>query len=151
MNEAAPETFGAYCKLIDARNSATSFEDAIVSAINDIESAPLKAKVIGVGPDDVVTSSEIAKRLDVNRQAVFHWVTGARRSNSSFPKPVMKLSERSPLWRWHEVVKWLYQQNEIKDSELVENAKLIENMNVVLMERDQSIRKCRRALLKRLL
>jgi len=127
-----------------------SFEDAVIEAIKDTESAELGALVINVAPDNLVSESEIAKRLDLKRQAVSLWVRGVRRKQNPFPKPVMKLSEKSPLWRWSEVVQWLYKNNQIKDPQIVSDALFIENINAVLEERDGNIRKSRRTLLKKL-
>jgi len=111
---------------------------------------PLNAEVISVAPDDFVSESDIAKRLEVKRQTISLWAKGERRVNKPFPKPVMRLSGKSPLWRWYDVVKWLYVQKQIRDAQIVEDAKFIENINVALSARDQSIRKYRRQLLKRL-
>lgn len=136
---------------LDFDRQAPSIDEAIISAIKNIESSTLGIKVIGIGPDDFVNESEMAKRLHVKRQLVSLWVKGERRVKMPFPKPVMKLSERSPLWRWHEVLKWLYQQNQIDDLRMLETAKFIESLNAVLLERDQEIRDYRHKILKKLL
>ena len=135
---------------LDFGRKASSIEDAIISAIKDVENSTLEIKVIGIGPDDYVNESEMAKRLQIKRQIVSLWVKGERRIKMPFPKPVMKLSERSPLWRWYEVLKWLYQQNQIDDLRMIENARFIENINAVLLERDKEIRNDRQRILKKL-
>lgn len=136
---------------LDFDREASSIEEAIISAVKNIESSSLGIKVIGIGPDNYVNESEMAKRLQVKRQLISLWVKGERRVKMPFPKPVMKLSERSPLWRWHEVLKWLYQQNQIDDLQMIETAKFIENINAVLLERDKEIRDYRHKILKKLL
>src|SRR5215208_2964711 len=74
---------------LDFDRAATSLEQAVISAIRDIESASIDAIVSHVAPEDLVTESEVAKRLEMKRQAVSLWIKGERRK--SFPKPVMKL------------------------------------------------------------
>ena len=59
----------------------------------------------------------------------------------------MKLADRSPLWRWKEIVEWLYQNNSI-DKKEVKKAMFLENINVVLEERDPEVRKSRQKLLE---
>lgn len=61
----------------------------------------------------------------------------------------MKLSDRSPLWKWREIVEWLYQHHLINEKEAVSDATFLENVNAVLEERDPAIRKLRQGLLKK--
>jgi len=135
---------------LDFDRDATSLEDAVIEGIKDAESSELGVQVINVAPDNFVSEAEIARRLNFNRQTVSLWVKGIRRSKNPFPNPVMKLTEKSPLWRWSEVTKWLYQNHQIKDSQIVDDAIFIENINAALEERDAKIRKSRRTLLKKL-
>lgn len=133
---------------LDFDREATSLEDAVVSAIKDVESSSVKAVVASVAPEDLVTESEIAKRLETNRQKISLWIQGARRS--AFPKPVMKLSGRSPLWKWFDIVTWLYENNIISEKEKVVNAEFVEDINAVLEERNTKIKKARKVLLRKL-
>lgn len=136
---------------LDFNRQAPSLEDAVISAIKDIESSPLGAKVINILPDDLVNESEIAKRLARTRQTVSLWVKRARRKkNTFFPNPISKLSDKSPLWRWHDVVKWLYDQNLIHDRRLIDSAMFIGNLNAVLSERDPQVREYRHRILRKL-
>jgi transcriptional regulator with XRE-family HTH domain len=135
---------------LDFDRIADNFEDAVISAIKQVESTSLNIVVISVAPDDYVSESEIAKRLAVNRQAISLWVRGARRAKNPFPTPVMKLTEKSPLWRWYEVAQWLYQQEKIDDIEIIDIAKCIETLNIALTERDTGIQRYRKKLIKRL-
>jgi predicted DNA-binding transcriptional regulator AlpA len=96
----------------------------------------------------MVTESEIAKRLQLTRQTVSLWIKGERRK--SFPHPAMRLTEKSPLWKWNEVTEWLYDQKIINDKTLVENALFFANINAALDERDCKTRKIRHHLLERL-
>ena len=135
---------------LDFDREADSLENAIITAIKDVESSFVDVIVTHVAPDEFVSEADIAKRLHVKRQTVSLWVKGTRRQNMAFPKPIMKLSEKSPLWRWFDVSKWLYKNEQIKDPQLVDNALLIENINAVLEERDKKTRRFRQDLLKKL-
>lgn len=137
---------------IDFDRAGRSLEDAVLKAIREVESCSLGVEVLGVAPDDLVTESEIAERLNKTRQAVSLWIKQSRRAARGipFPPPRMKLAERSPLWCWREVTEWLYQNGLITDPELIEHAQFIENLNAVLEERDEKIHAARNALLKKI-
>src|SRR3990167_1305682 len=143
--------------LINFRNGAvylefdresTSFEKAVFSAIKQVEKTSLKIKVVNVAPDDYVTESDVAKRLHIKRQAVSLWFNGKRHSKTDFPSPVMKLTEKSPLWRWSDIVKWLYQQKKITEAEILDRAHFIESLNVALLERDTIIHRYKQKIVK---
>lgn len=135
---------------LDFDRKATALENAVVSAIKDVESSSIKAIVASVAPEDLVTESEIAKRLNTNRQTVSLWIKGMRRNKHTFPKPVMKLSGRSPLWKWYEIVMWLYKNDIISEKEIISDAEFFEDINAVLEERDGKIKEARQALLQKL-
>lgn len=133
---------------IDFDREASSLEEAVISAIKDVKSAALDAEIASVAPENLVTESEIAKRLNKSRQTVSLWIKGERRQ--SFPHPVMRLSEKSPLWNWSEVCVWLYDNNIITDIELVENALFLANINAALEECDKKTREIRCRLLEKI-
>ena len=54
------------------------------------------------------------------------------------------------MWRWFEVVEWLYYQKLIKDDRLLNFAKLIEHINAVLGERDPEVQAYRHHILEKL-
>lgn len=120
---------------LDFNRTAVSLHEAILSAIQQIEGMSLKATVISVAPDNLVSASDIARRLNLKKQAVSLWINGLRRKKSPFPHPVMKLSDPYPLWRWYEVVAWSVKNNIVKEQSLLDDAILIENINLVLEER----------------
>ena len=134
---------------LDFDRKANSLDDAVMSAIRDVESATINTVVVSVAPEDIVTESEIAKRLPINRQTVSLWIKGERRQ--SFPKPIMKLTAKSPFWKWREVVEWLFENKVMKNitEEQVQNALFLETMNIVLEERDTDVSKARSGLIKR--
>jgi hypothetical protein len=82
-----------------------SLLDALLSAIRDVEVAGVGAKVEHVEPDELVTMSDIARRLEVTREGVRKWVAGLR-GPGNFPPPAGGLTGRSPLWHWTDVVQW---------------------------------------------
>lgn len=127
---------------------ADSLEDAVVSAIKNVRSAAIDADVASVAPENLVTESEIAKRLNVSRQTVSLWIKGERREG--FPPPVMRLSEKSPLWHWNEVVVWLFRNDVIKDQQMLDNALFFANINAALGELDKNARDMRHHLLERI-
>ncbi len=136
---------------LDFDREGSSLEEAVLSAIQAVEGCGIGAKVIRTLPDDLVSISDIAKRLNKDRQLVSLWVKGERRQQGlPFPPPVLKLSEKSPLWRWYLVVKWLLEQNLIQNPKMVDYAKFVENLNAVLDERDPEIKRYRHELLDKL-
>jgi hypothetical protein len=133
---------------MDFDREAPSLEEAVISAIKNVKSASIEAEIASVAPENLVTESEIAKRLNKSRQIISLWIRGNRRK--SFPHPVMRLSEKSPLWNWSEVTKWLYDNNIITDNELVENALFFANINAALEECDKKTRDFRHSLLEKI-
>ena len=135
---------------LDFDREADSLEDAVMSAIQAVESSSVGAKVAGVTPEDLVTESDIAKRLNKNRQLVSLWVKGERRTQHPFPNPVMKLTEKSPFWHWHQIAKWLYDNKLLTKKEAVENAHFLMHLNATLEGRDPNVIQYRERLLQRL-
>lgn len=135
---------------LDFCREENTLEKAVISAIRAVESIPAGAKVISILPDDSVTESEIANRLGKSRQTVSLWAKKARRKGMPFPSPISHLSERSPMWRWFDVVQWLYGQQLIHDKKMLERARFIENINAVLGERDPEIQAYRHHILSQL-
>jgi hypothetical protein len=127
---------------------AASLEEAVLSAIMDVHSSLSDAEVVSVGPENLVTEAEIAKRLNKSRQTVSLWIKGERRH--SFPHPVMRLAEKSPLWNWSEVVNWLCENKIVHDKELADNALFLANINAALEERDKKTREIRHRLLEKI-
>jgi hypothetical protein len=133
---------------LDFDREAISLEEAVISAIKSVKSASVDAEVARVAPENLVTESEIAKRLNKNRQTISLWTKGARRK--LFPHPVMRLAEKSPLWNWSEVVSWLYKNKIIDNRELVDRATFFSNINAALEECDIKTREMRHNLLEKI-
>jgi hypothetical protein len=137
---------------LDFERGGESFEKVIIDAIKQVESASVKPVVVNVAPEDLVTMSEAAKRLNKTRQALHLWINEARRKSKErpFPQPLMKLADKSPLWKWKEIAEWLYVHNLIQEKQIVENAIFIENINAALEERDKKTRISRKSILEKL-
>lgn len=89
----------------DFARSATSAPEAILSAIDGLESAVPSVRVTRVEPDDLVNASEIATRLGRSRESV-RLLIACERGPGGFPAPLSHLKSRSRLWRWAEVASW---------------------------------------------
>lgn len=81
---------------------APSFQDAVLSAIGEVESAQFE--VLRVEPDELVSAADIAERTGRSRQSISSLVSGAR-GPGGWPRPVAG-NVRSPLWRWSDVAAW---------------------------------------------
>jgi len=85
---------------------AETQEDAVLSAIGDVEAAGIGARVLRVTRDDHwLTASEIAKRVGRTRQSIGLLVRGDRGSGG-FPAPVARHGSPNPLWSWAHVEAW---------------------------------------------
>lgn len=118
---------------LDFDREAASLVDAIHSAIRDVERAGLKARVVRVEPDDLVSASEIARRMMRSRESIRQCVEGMR-GPGGFPAPVSSVRGTSPIWRWAEVAEWFAargRKSTVKAT-LVENARVVATVNSAL-------------------
>lgn len=134
---------------LDFDREGENLENTIISAIKDIESANIGARIISVAPEHLVNLSDIAERVSMTRQAVSLLIQGARGSGN-FPKPILKISNKSPLWRWSAVAEWFYQQGKISDPNVIESAYIFEDINAALELRDNVSIKHREKILSKL-
>jgi hypothetical protein len=93
---------------------APSLQDAILSAIRDVRKAKIGADVLRVDDCNLVTQSDIARRIGRSRQLVHQYMSG-QRGPGGFPPPACHICEESPLWYWCEVAYWLWQNDMIKE------------------------------------
>lgn len=96
---------------------APSMKDAIISAIDNVRNANIGADVLRVDYCNLVTQSDIARRINRSRQLVHQYITGER-GPGDFPSPVCGITDKVPLWYWCEVAGWLYQNNMVKEDVL---------------------------------
>lgn len=112
---------------VEFSRSATSIEEAIFSAIKDVRGAGLNAEVLRVDECNLVTPSEIARRIGRTRQLVFQYISG-QRGPGGFPPPEFNLADGAPLWSWCEVSFWLA-ENDIVRPEEGWNAEVVSAIN----------------------
>jgi len=121
---------------LDFDREGEELERTIISAIKDIESAGIGAVIVSVAPEHLVNLSDIANRVSITRQAVSLLMQGAR-GPGNFPKPILKISNKSPLWRWSTVAEWLYKQGKIRDHDVIDSANVVEDINAALELRNK--------------
>jgi hypothetical protein len=98
------ERDGSVLGLFD--REAETQEDAILSAIDNVESAGVGARALRVAQDDDwLTASEIAERVSRTRQSIGQLIR-ADRGPGGFPAPVARHGSPNPLWSWDEVEAW---------------------------------------------
>ena len=127
---------------LDFDRESTSLEEAVISAIKSIQS--INIQISSVSPENLVTESEIAKRLEMPRQTISLWIKGERRA--SFPHPIMHVNERSPLWSWVEVTTWLFENKIITSNKTSEDALFFANINAALEENKENVTRLRHRL-----
>jgi hypothetical protein len=110
---------------------------AVLSAIRQVEDAPLGAKVIRTEPDDIVTIADIAKRLHRTNESIRLLVTG-QRGPGRFPAPTTRISSRrSRVWRWSDVVSWFSNyENSREISSMAEYSAKLALVNDLLRSRE---------------
>lgn len=114
---------------IEFDRDADSLEEAVVSAINDVESAGFQ--VARVEPSDLVTSAEISRRANRSRQSVAQIIKG-KRGKGGFPIPVAGVTSKTSVWSWAEVSNWLLKEEKIDDLFLIKKAEVIRDVNETL-------------------
>lgn len=109
---------------------ATSIKDAIISAIHDVARADIGAAVVRVDDCNLVTMSDIARRIGRSRQMVFQYMIGER-GPGGFPPPVCFITERKALWAWCAVSYWLSENNILRPEDSW-NAEVVAAINNAL-------------------
>lgn len=119
---------------LDFDRQSESLAQAVLSAVNDIESAGLGARVESVD-STLVGLSDIAEQTGLTRQAIALLKDGTRGSRQ-FPGPVQRVKGNSPLWHWRTVVDWLASEGRIPaESPLIANAHILDSINLALQLR----------------
>lgn len=119
---------------LEFTRDAESIDHAILSAIKEVENAGIGAKVVHVAPGDIVTASEIARRVKLTKEYI-RLLTQGRRGPGDFPLPHSLITNTS-LWSWAEISEWMYNHTKIKYKEIVDNAKFLRDINDVLEIRE---------------
>jgi len=115
--------------------AAESLKEAILSAIRDVRGSGVGGEVLRVDSCELVTASDIARRLGRSRQLVHQYITG-QRGPGGFPAPECHLADRAPLWGWCAVSRWLV-ANDLLRPEEGRNAMVVDAINTVLHEERQ--------------
>ena len=109
---------------------ARSMDGAITSAIRDVRAASIGATILRVDDCNLVTQSEIARKIERTRQQVHQYITGER-GPGGFPPPACHITDKAPLWHWCEVAHWLFTQGIIKENAW-KDAVAIDAINIIL-------------------
>jgi hypothetical protein len=121
-----------------------------VSAVRDVESANIGAKVVRVEPGDLVNASEIARRMECTREYIRLLVQG-KRGEGEFPAPHSGITSKTLIWSWAEVVRWLFDHKRIEDESLLRTAETIRDINDALdLRQNPAIMNRRLELLRKL-
>lgn len=99
--------FGAVDSRVRAQAfmEATSAEQAVATLVEDVHRAAPTAEPIAADLS-LVSVSEIAADLDLNRETVRLWTTG-QRGPGDFPAPVDVVGDRIKVWAASDVWLWL--------------------------------------------
>ena len=106
---------------VDFDREAEDFDDAILSAVDDLEKLD-GVEVVRIADAGLTSLTDIAVRVGRTRESVRLLASGAR-GPGEFPKPVTDPRNRYRLWRWTEVAHWFMERNlgecpEVADDEL---------------------------------
>lgn len=122
---------------LDFVREAHSLEETILSAIRAVETIDIDGvRVASVEPGDLVTSAEIARRLDCSREAVRLLINGER-GKGNFPTPVAGVTTTTQIWRWTEVLTWYAKNQKIPTAEeMLKQAYTFRELNETLAARE---------------
>ena len=123
---------------LDFDRESNNFEDAVLSAMRNVFNAKIDAKITSIEPSHLVTVSDIARRSDLERQAIHMYLSGER-GPGNFPSPILKVEDKSPLWLWSDVAYWLYKNDKNVSEEKYNTALCIEAFNAALASLDESL------------
>jgi hypothetical protein len=94
---------------------AHTMADAVLSAIENVESVLGDHSVVAVEPD-LVSLADIAEMTGRSRQSIQQLAAGDR-GEGSFPTPAAHVSGRTRLYRWWEVAQWFGLKEEVEDAQ----------------------------------
>lgn len=131
---------------------AGDFSSALRSAIRDVLAALPQARIVRIEPDDLVSMATIAKRCGRTRESI-RQLSSKARGPGGFPPPVAYVDDRTRLWHWPDVARWLNEHGKARLEVDSEAADLVAAMNAAFDLRDHSgrLRKSDRVLLSKVL
>lgn len=117
---------------------APSMKDAILSAIEDVRKANVGVTILRVDYCNLVTQSDIARKIGRSRQLVHQFIVGFR-GPGGFPPPACDITDGAPLWFWCEVAHWLWENNMVRE-DVLRDAEEVDVINSVLeLERQKKL------------
>lgn len=106
---------------LDFARRAASAEDALHSAIRDVQRAIPGAQLVQAGPD-LVNLTDMAEIFGFSRQNMRKYVVGPASNREAFPVPV--IPGEPSLWHLAEIASWLrLNTNVVPTKEVIEVAK----------------------------
>jgi predicted DNA-binding transcriptional regulator AlpA len=125
-------TFGSVngVQFAEFDREASSYVQALTSAIVAIQRTIRGARIVHVEPDELVTMSEIAERVGRSRESIRLLIAGER-GPGDFPAPVSHVQTRNRLWRLPDVLRWFATHYENEFGDVLVNVP--ENPNVTAM------------------
>ena len=106
---------------LDFDREADSLEEAILSAVADLERLDLGIEIVRLADAGLASMADIACRVGRTRESVRLLIAGER-GPGGFPPPVTDPRSRYRLWRWSEVERWfatrLGERPEVQDDEV---------------------------------
>ncbi len=128
------EREGTYFAEFD--REAPTLADAIVTAIEQVESAVPGVQVVRVEPDELVNAAAIAARTRRTRESI-RLLIDHRRGPGNFPAPIGWLNPKTRLWRWSDVARWFAEFDKVPGERCsVEDALFIAGLNAAFDLRD---------------
>lgn len=116
---------------------AESFSDALRGAIAGVLRALPHARIVRIEPDDLVTMATIARRCGRTRESI-RLLANDDRGPGGFPPPVAYVDERTRLWHWPDVARWLNEHRKARIEIDAEAADLLAAMNAAFDLRDHA-------------
>jgi hypothetical protein len=116
---------------------ADDFSGALRSAIRDVIAALPQARIVRIEPDDLVSMATIARRCRRTRESI-RLLANDERGPGGFPPPVAYVDERTRLWHWPDVARWLNEHGKARLEIDSEAADLVAAMNAAFDLRDHS-------------
>jgi len=116
---------------------ARSFSEALASAIRDVTSAVKGVRVVRIEPDELVTMAAIAKRSGLSREYV-RLLSNRQRGPGGFPAPIAYADDRTRLWHWPDVARWLTEFGKAKVDVDAQAADLVAAMNAAFDLREHA-------------
>lgn len=109
--------------------AAPSIAQAVLSAIENVESAGVGIKVLRVQPEELVNATAIAERVGRTRESIRTLAAGLR-GPGGFPSPAEVVGAQR-FWRWPDVASWFAAYTKVEQPDM-ESAIVIAMINAHL-------------------